>query len=277
LAPPPLSLSLLLLLLLLPGCPLRPPTHLPTCAYEPFACCACRCPGRRFVKGFIEDIAAAGVRPNSIDLCVSNCVINLSPDKPSVIQGVYNALRDGGELYFSDVYADRRLPEAVRQHEVLWGECLAGALYVEDFKRICHGVGFADPREVKRSPIEVTDPELLDLLGPVKFYSITYRCFKIPTLESLCEDYGQVAYYKGTIPGHPHTYSLDHGHVFEANRPMLVCGNTASMVEESWLAEHFTVTGDRATHFGLFDCGPAAAAVDGGVDGATEASGGGCC
>ena len=54
-----------------------------------------------------------------------------------------------------DVYADRRIPEDIRQHEVLWGECLSGALYIEDFKRICHDVGFADPREVSRDVIEV--------------------------------------------------------------------------------------------------------------------------
>eukprot|EP00035_Acanthoeca_spectabilis_P037040 m.43263 g.43263 ORF g.43263 m.43263 type:complete len:384 (+) comp8407_c0_seq1:78-1229(+) len=214
-----------------------------------------------FVKGFIEQIAAAGIEDNSIDLAVSNCVINLSPDKRSVIQGVYSALRDGGELYFSDVYADRRIPEQVRQHEVLWGECLAGALYIEDFQRICHQVGFADVREVKRSPLEVTDPELLDLLGPINFYSITYRCFKLPGLETLCEDYGQVAYYNGTIPGHPHTYELDNHHVFETHRPMLVCGNTASMVGESWMKDHFRVVGNRETHFGLFDCAPPAVAV----------------
>ena len=55
----------------------------------------------KFVKGYIEDIAGAGVAPGSIDLCVSNCVVNLSPDKPAVIGGVYDALREGGEFYFS--------------------------------------------------------------------------------------------------------------------------------------------------------------------------------
>ena len=81
---------------------------------------------------------------------ISNCVINLSPDKDAVLQGTYNALREGGELYFSDVYSDRRIPEAVRQHKVLWGECLSGALYIEDFKRICHKVGFSDPRQLSK-------------------------------------------------------------------------------------------------------------------------------
>jgi len=63
--------------------------------------------------------------------------------------------RPAGELYFSDVYADRRLSDEVRSHEVLFGECLGGALYVEDFIRICHDVGFTDPRELSRDVIEV--------------------------------------------------------------------------------------------------------------------------
>jgi hypothetical protein len=43
---------------------------------------------------------------------------------------VYAALRNGGELHFGDIYCDRRIPDAVRKNEVLWGECLSGALYI---------------------------------------------------------------------------------------------------------------------------------------------------
>ena len=236
-------------------------------------------PNLSFKKGYIEFLEDAGIEPESMDLVISNCVINLSPDKRKVIQGVYTALREGGELYFSDVYCDRRLPEAVRTHDVLLGECLGGALYIEDFRRICHDVGFTDPRQHSASPIVVTDPELKELCGEAKFYSITYRCFKLSNLETLCEDYGQVAYYKGTLPESPHTYTLDDHHVFEANRPMLVCGNTAAMVEDSWLGDHFTVVGDTSTHYGLFDCStpPAPAAASGGDAAPAAAAGGACC
>jgi hypothetical protein len=51
------------------------------------------------------------------------------------------ALAPGGEFYFSDVYCDRRLPESVRRHGVLWGECIAGALYVKDFERMARDAG----------------------------------------------------------------------------------------------------------------------------------------
>ena len=53
-----------------------------------------------------------GLKPESFDIIVSNCVINLSPDKPAVLKGAFNLLKPGGELYFADVYADRRLPES---------------------------------------------------------------------------------------------------------------------------------------------------------------------
>lgn len=65
------------------------------------------------LQGHIEYLGKAGIEPESVDIVVSNCVINLSPDKEKVIQGVYDSLRTGGELYFSDVYADRRLSDEV--------------------------------------------------------------------------------------------------------------------------------------------------------------------
>jgi arsenite methyltransferase len=215
----------------------------------------------KYVEGRIEDLAGAGIAPESVDLIISNCVVNLSPNKEAVLKGAFAALAPGGEMYFSDVYADRRLPADVRTHPVLLGECLGGALYVQDFLRLARAAGFEDPRQLAPpSEIEVHDPELKALLGEARFYSITYRLFKVPErLESLCEDYGQAARYKGTIPGSKHSYTLDDHHVFETGKWYEVCGNTASMVGETWLAPHFEVIGDRSVHYGLFACGPAPA------------------
>ncbi len=85
------------------------------------------------------------------------------------------------------------------------------------------------------------------------------RAFKLDTLEDICEDYGQVATYRGTIPESPHAFTLDDHHTFRTGKPMTVCGNTASMLEETRFARHFEITGDRSTHFGPFDCGTGAA------------------
>lgn len=87
---------------------------------------------------------------------------------------------------------------------MLWGECIAGALYTNDFIRFSRAVGFDDPRVLSSAPITIDDPELQEVVGEAKFFSITYRLFKLPgMLESLCEDYGQACKYKGTIPGMP--------------------------------------------------------------------------
>lgn len=245
-------------------------------------------PNLKFVLGHIEFLEEAGIRTNSIDLVISNCVVNLSPDKPRVIEQVWKVLKNGGEFYFSDVYADRRLPENVRKHEVLFGECIAGALYVEDFKRICRKVGFVDPREVSRSLITVEDTELMQIVGEAKFCSITYRLFKLPNLEDQCEDYGQTAHYKGSIVGHPESYILDNHHTFNSNVSVPVCGNTASMLSDSWLSPHFDVQGDRSKHKGLFNCQTSSAAESSlptmccsptpqTSSGASKSPGGGCC
>jgi arsenite methyltransferase len=171
-----------------------------------------------------------------------------------VLQSVYNVLKAGGEFYFSDVYCDRRLPEKVRQHKILFGECIAGALYVNDFKHLAREIGFKDPRILEMNEIRIRDEELLEIIGNAKFYSITFRLFKLDDLEPLCEDYGQVATYNGTIQGSKHGYWLDDHHFFETGKPVLVCGNTASMLSKTWLSPHFKVEGGRDVHYGVFDC-----------------------
>lgn len=212
----------------------------------------------RFLTGHIEYLDQAGIADGSVDLIISNCVINLSPDKEQVLREAYRVLAAGGEMYFSDVYSDRRVPEEAKKNEVLWGECISGALYTGDFMSMAKAAGFADPRLVSSSPISVTDPSLLELLGNASFFSKTFRLFKLPgLLEPACEDYGQYAIYKGTIEGHAHSYQLDRAHTFEKGKPSLVCGNTAGMLGEdglSWLASHFKVSGDRSVHFGEYEC-----------------------
>jgi len=206
-----------------------------------------------FRKGVIEDLASAGLEDNSVDLIVSNCVINLSADKDRTFSEIFRVLKPGGELYFSDVYASRRIPEALKHDKVLMGECLAGALYGEDFRRILNRHGIRDYRICARSPIEVEDPKLREQLGAVRFESLTIRAFKLD-LEDRCEDFGHVARYKGSIAHHGLSFELDDHHLFEKGRYVPVCGNTARMLSETRFGAHFDVLGDFSTHYGLFDC-----------------------
>ena len=82
--------------------------------------------------------------------------------------------------------------------QVLWGECIAGAMYVEDFMRQARAAGFLDPRKLPPvTPVEVENPALRQIIGNARFFSITFRLFKLPgMIETTCEDYGQVAIYK---------------------------------------------------------------------------------
>jgi SAM-dependent methyltransferase len=72
-----------------------------------------------------------------VDVVISNCVINLSPDKRTVFAEIFRVLKPGGELYFSDIFAGCRVPEHLQTDPVLLGECLGGALYIEDFGACC--------------------------------------------------------------------------------------------------------------------------------------------
>jgi arsenite methyltransferase len=206
-----------------------------------------------FLHGYMERLSELGVEDASVDLVVSNCVFNLSPDKQRLFGEVFRVLKPGGELYFSDVFADRRIPGALRVDPVLVGECLAGAMYTEDLRRTLAEVGCADVRQISSRPVPLLDPEVEGRIGMVHFTSRTLRAFKLD-LEDRCEDYGQVATYLGTIEGHPHAFDLDDHHHLETGRPLRVCGNSALMLEASRYGDHFEVRGDRTTHFGLFDC-----------------------
>jgi len=231
----------------------------------------------RFVKGYIEKLDEAGLEDNTFDMIISNCVINLSPDKASVLRQAYRVLKEGGELYFSDVYSDRRVPKALQEDPVLFGECLSGALYWNDFLRLAKSAGFTDPRLVSSRRLTVDNEELEAAVGNIKFYSATYRLFKLPELEDACEDYGQAVMYKGTLPLCPDAFQLDAHHLIEKGTVFKVCKNTYLMLKQTRLAPHFEfLNGDSTTHFGIFDgCGSALPFSEG-TDGKPAAAGG-CC
>jgi hypothetical protein len=66
-------------------------------------------------------------------------------------------MKEGGELFFSDVFSDRRIPEHLMKDSVLWGECLSGAMYIEDFRRMMERVGFATYYLMKQSQITINN------------------------------------------------------------------------------------------------------------------------
>nr|VFK53848.1 MAG: Methyltransferase domain-containing protein [Candidatus Kentron sp. TUN]VFK55317.1 MAG: Methyltransferase domain-containing protein [Candidatus Kentron sp. TUN] len=209
-----------------------------------------------FRQGYMEDLGALEIADNSIDVVISNCVLNLSLDKRAVFSEIFRVLKPGGELFFSDIFSDRRVPERFHFDPLLHGECLAGAMYLEDFRRLLRDLGYLDYRVINSRRVDLNNPEVQKTIGMVDFYSLTVRAFKLPNLEDLWEDYGQIAYYHGIIPDWPHFFDLDDHHHFITNKPTLVCGNTANMLQETRYCPHFTIQGDQSVHFGSFDNNP---------------------
>ncbi|MEP2102502.1 MAG: methyltransferase domain-containing protein [Parasphingorhabdus sp.] len=209
-----------------------------------------------FIEGDIEKLGALDLEPNSFDIIVSNCVINLVADKAAVFRAAFDLLKPGGELYFSDVYADRRVPVHLLDDPVLHGECLSGALYWGDFMAQAKGVGFADPRLVNDRVLGIGDPRIAEMLDGINFHSATYRLFKLEGLEPECEDYGQAVIYKGGIAGQERVFELDKGHAIEAGRVFPICGNSWRMLADTRFAPYFDFIGDFSRHYGVFEgCG----------------------
>ena len=211
-------------------------------------------PNVHFIHDYIENVGKY-FADQSLDLVISNCVVNLVENKESLLKEIYRMLRKGGEFYFSDIYADRRLPAHLRKNPLLYSECLGGTLYWKDFERLAKKAGFTDPRIISKRTIDIGNEEIKVLIENIAFYSITYRLWKLDGLEDTCEDYGHIAIYKGGILESPFSFALDDSHIFEKNKPEKVCGNTALMLSQTRFKSYFEVIGDFNKHLGAFkDC-----------------------
>ncbi|XP_068607182.1 arsenite methyltransferase [Brachionichthys hirsutus] len=193
-------------------------------------------PNVTFVQGFIEALTDVGLERNSFDIMVSNCVVNLSPDKKQALAEAHSLLKDGGEIYFSDVYSSGRLPEEVKKNKILWSECLGGSLWWKDLVQLAEEVGFSPPRLVIASTITVGNKELQNILGDFKFVSATYRLFKVPKGNTKpCQ-----VMYKGGISGAEDSFQFDCRYTFKASEAVEVDGAVASILTHSRFAKFFT-------------------------------------
>jgi len=94
-----------------------------------------------FRQGYLESLP---VEAASVDVVISNCVINLSPDKPQVFREVFRTLRPGGRVAVSDIVTNGPLPEALQKDMEAWGACVAGALDVSEYTTGLTEAGFTD-------------------------------------------------------------------------------------------------------------------------------------
>ena len=94
-----------------------------------------------FREGYLE---ALPVEDSSIDVVISNCVINLSPDKPQVLREIFRVLKPGGRLSVSDIVTNRPVPETRREDSDDWCGCTSGALPVQEYTEELRNTGFVD-------------------------------------------------------------------------------------------------------------------------------------
>lgn len=111
-----------------------------------------------FLKGYIEDIP---LPDNTVDAIISNCVINLSDDKERALSEAYRVIREGGRLAISDIISLREVPADIRKIAELWVGCIAGALNVDEYKRILQKVGF---RDIQVEPVHIYTKEIVQEL-----------------------------------------------------------------------------------------------------------------
>ncbi|MCU0301154.1 MAG: arsenite methyltransferase [Candidatus Nanopelagicales bacterium] len=113
-----------------------------------------------FLQGAIEDLP---LPDGSVDVVISNCVVNLSGDKAAVLGEAFRVLRPGGRLAISDIVALRELPDELRRSMELWAGCVAGALSEATFLRLLGEAGFVDASVEVTRPYTAQDAE--DALG----------------------------------------------------------------------------------------------------------------
>ncbi|ADH85384.1 radical SAM protein [Desulfurivibrio alkaliphilus] len=120
-----------------------------------------------FKKGLLEAIP---LPDDCADLVISNCVINLSPDKRRVFHEIWRILKPGGRLVVSDIVTDEPVPVAIKNNTRFRGECLGGAMHQEELLAMLHSCGFAGSRLLKRFPYRQE--------GDTRFYSLTFAADK---------------------------------------------------------------------------------------------------
>ena len=165
-----------------------------------------------FRCGYLEQIPLDDA---SADVVTSNCVINLSADKPRVLREIWRVLRDHGRTVIADIVSDRAVPPKMRADGKLWGECISGALTEEAFLSAVERAGFYGVSVLGKTPWREVEG--------CQFFSVTVRGYKFEK-KAGCRFIGQHAVYLG-----PQKAVIDEeGHLFPRGVPVEVCTDTAS-------------------------------------------------
>lgn len=161
------------------------------------------------------------IADNSIDVVVSNCVLNLvhGAEKPALFRELHRVLRKGGRVVISDIVSDEDIPVAMQIDPVLWSGCISGALREDEFLRAFEDAGFYGIRILRR------DAQPWQTVEGIEFRSLTIEAFK--GKEGPCLDFHQAVIYKGPF----REVCDDDGHRFRRGERAAVCEKTYAIYQ----------------------------------------------
>lgn len=124
-----------------------------------------------FRQGYLEDLP---VESSTVDVIISNCVINLAPDKSKVFAEAFRVLKPGGKFAVSDIVTDGPLPDSIKQSLSAWAGCVAGAVEAKDYLSMMEAVGF---RNISITPVffekETVDSAIADMGDVIELKTIS--------------------------------------------------------------------------------------------------------
>lgn len=178
-----------------------------------------------FRKGLTD---AMPVNDNTIDLIISNCVINLAPDKRKVFTEMFRVAKAGGRFTISDIVADQAVPQYLLHDVEKWGDCLSGALTLTDYFAGMIDARFLGVHLIKSSPWRIVDG--------IHFFSVTLTGYKLP--EGTTAPIARYATLRG-----PFSNAVDErGTTYHRGIPQRIESDTAALLSLSPLSPHFVLS-----------------------------------
>ncbi|MEK6640288.1 MAG: methyltransferase domain-containing protein [Nitrospirota bacterium] len=180
-----------------------------------------------FRKGMAD---AMPVSDGTVDLIISNCVINLAPDKRKVFREMFRVAKAGGRFTISDIVADQPVPQYLVHDSEKWGDCLSGALTLTDYITGIGEAGFLGIHLTKASPWQVIDG--------IHFFSVTLTGYKLPASSSQSD----IRY--ATLRG-PFSRVVDElGTTHLRGTPQPITPDAVCLLSQTPLASHFVLSSE---------------------------------
>jgi len=169
------------------------------------------------------------IEDGSVDVVVSNCVLNLAPDedKAQLFREIHRVLRRGGRAVISDIVADELVPQNLKDDPELWSGCVSGALEETQFVQAFEAAGFYGIEILKR------DPDPWRTVEGIEFRSVTVVAYK--GKEGACWDHNEALIYKGPFS----EVTDDDGHTFVRGQRVAVCRKTFEIYSAAPYAAYF--------------------------------------